>query len=256
MDFDWYHHHVIYHGWNRRGWVNNARPYVHITNVYINRSRPYINQYWKHDASHGGPDRYRDSRPSGPYSGKYGHTPDPRGRATTAVRPSGGMFGYTRDAQTFSNRGRESRGAIQPRVTAPTPATRQAPTRPTPGISQQPARPQTSGTGQRQAAPTPSVSKAPARPAPSIRQQPAKPAPSAGSSAYQSSSGRGTPPPARAPSSAFGGYRGANEAKAQSLRGQASRQSNAGAPRPSAPASRGKAPAGKTAPKGKPVPQR
>jgi hypothetical protein len=233
MDFDWYHHHVIYHGWNRHGWVNNARPYVHITNVYINRSRPYINQNWKHDASHGSPDRYRASRPSGPYSGKYARTPDPRGRATTPVRPSGGMFGYKADAQVSSNRGRESRGAIRPPMTKPTPVIRPAPTKPTPGISRQPARP-TPSTAQKQAAPTPGVSKAPTRPAPGISRQPA----------------------ARAPSGAFGGYRGANEAKAQSLRGQASRRSNVGAPRPPAPASRGSAPAGKTAPKGKPGPQR
>jgi hypothetical protein len=266
MDFDWYDHRVIYHGWNRHGWVNSARPYVHLTNVYVNRSRPYINQVWKHDASHGGPDRYRASRPGGSYSGKYARTPDARGRAMTAPRPSGGMFGYQRDAQVFSNRGRESLGAIKPRMTTPTPAVRLGSTKPAPGTSQQPAGP-TPSTGQRQAAPAPPVGQAPTRPAPginrqpsvptpSIRQQPATPGPRAGSSVSQSSSGRGSAPAAKTASGVFGGYRGTSEARAQSLRGQASRQSSAGAPSPPAPASRGGAPAGKTAPKGKQGPQR
>ena len=73
MDFDWGHHHVIYHGWNRPGWVNHARPYVRITNVYVNRSRPYINQTWRHDASHGSPEKYRASHPGGgPSVGRHG----------------------------------------------------------------------------------------------------------------------------------------------------------------------------------------
>jgi hypothetical protein len=233
MDFDWHHHHVIYHGWNRHGWVNNARPYVHITNVYVHRSRPYIHQAWKHDASHGGPDRYRASRPGGPYSGRYARTPDARGRVTTPPRPSGGMFEYKRGAQASSNRGRDSLAAIRPRMTTPAPGVSQAPTRPAPGISQKPA------------APTPSTS-----------QRKAIPAPRTSSGISQPSSGRGSAQPAKTPSSAFGGYRGASEARTQSLRGQASRQSSAGAPPSPSPASRGSGPAGKTAPKGKQGPER
>ena len=268
MDFDWNHHHVIYHGWSRHGWVNNARPYVHITNVYINRSRPYISQTWRHDASHGSPDRYRASRSSGPYSDRHARTPDARGRVAAAPRPSGGIFGYKRDAQAFSHRGRESLGAIRPRTTTPTPAVSKAPTRQAPGISQQRAAP-TPRTAQKQVAPTPGVSKAPTRPgsgisqqpaapAPSIRPQPATPAPSisSGISQPKPSSMRGSAP-AGTSSSAFGGYRGANEARTQSLRGQASRQSSGGAlPPPPAPASRGSAPAGKTGPQGKQGPRK
>ena len=228
MDFDWYNHHIIYHGWNRHGWVNNARPYVHITNVYVNRSRPYIHQTWKHDASHGDPDRYRASRPGGPYRGRYARTPDARGRATTAPRPSGGMFGYKPDAPASSNRGRDSLVAIRPQMPMPAPGVRQAPTRPTPGFSQKPAAP-TPSTSQRQVTPAPRTSSGISRP----------------------SSGPGSAQPARTPSSAFGGYRGANEARTQSLRGQASRQSSVGAPPPPSPASRGSGPAGKATPRGK-----
>jgi hypothetical protein len=274
MDFDWHHHHVIYHGWNRPGWVNKARPYVHVTNVYINRSRPYINQTWKHDPSRGNPDRYRASRPGGPYSGRHARPPDVRGRTTTPVRPpQGRMFDYKRDAQAFSNRGRESRAAIRPGMTPPTPAVRQTPAKPPSGASQKPT-PPTPSSAQKQPAPTPGVSKAPTKPATGgspkpaapvagTRQPPAKPAPAGGSVVRQPAPGRGTPPRAGAPSGAFGGYRGASEAKAQSLRGQASRQSSAAAPRPPAPARKGggsagksSAPAGKAAPKDKPVPQK
>lgn len=199
MDFDWDHRHVIYHGWNRRGWVNNSRPYVHRTNVYINRSRPYINQTWRHDASHGAPERYRASRPGGHYDGRYVRMPEVRGRGIAPTRPSGGMFGPKGDTHSFSNRGRESLGAI-----------RQRPTPPSPGISQRPA------------TTAPGVSRGISQPGPSPR--PVQ--------------------PAKTPSGAFGGYRGANETRTESLRGQASRQSSVGVRPTPAPVSRGSAPGG------------
>ena len=212
MDFDWYHHHVIYHGWNRRGWVNNARPYIHITNVYIHGSRPFINQTWRHDALHGDPDKYRASRPSGPSSGRYARMHEIRGRDVTAPRPLGGMFGPKGDTEPYSNRGKESLGAVRQRPTMPTAGVSQQPTKPTRGISQ---RPTTS-------------------------------APSIGSSFSQPSYRSENMQPARAPSSAFGGYRGDSETRTQSLRGQASRQSSVGVHPSPAPVSRGSAPAGRT----------
>ena len=87
MDFDWRHHHVIYHGWNRPGWVNHARPYVHVPNVYVNRSRPFINQTWRHDMSHGDPERFRASQPGRVSTGRFAHTPEVRGRGTTPTKP-------------------------------------------------------------------------------------------------------------------------------------------------------------------------
>jgi hypothetical protein len=248
MDFDWHQHHVVYHGWNRHGWVNNARPYVHVTNVYINRSRPYINQAWRHDASHGGPDRYRVLRPATPYRGGHLRLPDARGRVVTPPRGPRGVFGYKRDAQLFSNRGRESLGAIKPRMTPTASAVRQGPTKLSPGLTRQPAGP-TPSPGQMQAAPPGRVSKPLTKPAPGIGQQPSAPTSSA-----RPQPATPAPNASSSASSAFGGYRGASEARAQSLRGQASRQSNASATSP--PASRGSAPAGKTVPKGKQDPQR
>jgi hypothetical protein len=254
MDFDWYHHHIIYHGWNRHGWVDNARPYVHVTNVYVNRSRPYLHQTWRHDASHGSPDRYRASRPGVPYSGRYARTPDARGRATTPPRGSGGMFGYQPNAQASSNRGRDSLAATRPRPPTPAPASRQTPAAPTPSTSQRQAKP-SPGVSQAPTRPAPGVTQKPAAPAPSTRQPPAMPAPRT-SGISPPSSGRASAQPGRTPSGVFGGYRGADEAKAQSLRGQASRQSSAGAPAPPSPASRGSTPAGKAAPGGKQSPKR
>jgi hypothetical protein len=36
-DFDWRGHRVFYHGWeNGGGWIGRSRPYVHLTNVYVN----------------------------------------------------------------------------------------------------------------------------------------------------------------------------------------------------------------------------
>jgi Protein of unknown function (DUF3300) len=35
-DCDWDRHRVFYTGWQGRGWIERSRPYVHITNVYVN----------------------------------------------------------------------------------------------------------------------------------------------------------------------------------------------------------------------------
>jgi hypothetical protein len=248
MDFDWDHHHVIYHGWDRPGWVNHARPYVHVRNVYINRSRPFLNQTWRHDRSHGDPARYLASRPSGPKADRYMRTGEVRGRTTTQPRPAGGMFGARGDTRAYGNRGRESRGivsqqpaplapSISPRPTVPTPTVRQGPTIPSPRISE------------RQTRPAPSVSQRPAMPAPGSSQRPGPVTPRVSSSpSSQPGPARETRQPARTPSVTYGGYRGADEAKAQSDRGQASRQSKEGIRPSTAPASHGRAPAKRNAP--------
>ena len=219
MDFDWGHHHVIYHGWNRPGWVNQARPHVQVTNVYINRSRPYINETWRHDASHGDPGRYRVSRPGGGTSvGRNARIPEIRGSTTTPPKPLLRVFGPKGDTPSFSNRGKESRGVIS------TPSTK----------------------------PPQDLSKRPTIPAPSISQAPPQVRPA-----------RESVQPPKTPSVTFGGYRGDKEAREQSLRGQASRQSSTVAPPPAPPVTRGStperkdgdrgsAPAGKDDTKGKP----
>ncbi len=213
MDFDWHYHHLIYHGWNRPGWVNNARPYVHMTNVYVNRSRPFINQTWRHDPSHGGPDSYRAMHGiTGP--GRNRLPSEVRGRGiTTPATATGGMFGIsgTRgDVRTFSNRGKESLRTSQ----------------------------------QGYAPPAAAVSKRPERPATTFGGGFTQARPAAGRVA-------GAPQPSRAPSGAFGGYRGAHETATQSLRGQTSRRSGEGFHPPPAPAARGGSQGARTAPAGR-----
>jgi hypothetical protein len=212
MDFDWHHHHVIYHGWNRHGWVNNARPYVHITNVYINKSRPYINQAWRHDASHGDPDRYRTSGPGGAHGGRYTHASEVRGRGMTPNRPSTEVFGPGGDVRTFSNRGKASLGASRTSSAVPTTVI---------------GRPQASSS-------------------PRTLQRPTTPATSSGF--YQPGSARGSTQPARATSSVFEGYRGTKETRVLSNRGQTSCQISVGTSPGTAPAERGGAPAVRQSP--------
>ena len=184
MDFDWRSHHVIYHGWNRPGWVNHARPYIHVPNVYVNRSRSSINQTWRHDMSHGDPEKFRASQPGSVSAGGVVHTPDVRGRETTPAKRTGVIFGPQGDTSSFSNRGRQSLVTINQRQVPPTaPISRQpsmSASKPTSGIVR--------GSSQ-------------SRPA-----------------------GESIQPP-KTPSVTFGGYRGSSEARAQSLRGQSSRQS-------------------------------
>lgn len=205
MDFDWRHHHVIYHGWNRPGWVNNGRPYVHVRNVYISRSRPNINQVWRHDVSRGDPDKYRASRPVGARPDGYERTREVRGRTVTPLKPPEGAFRSTGNTVQFSNRGKESLNAARQKPLTTT------------GISQQPVRR----------------------------------APIVSSGIAQPGSARGTVQPAKPPSSVFGGYRGADETRAQSRRGGDSRQSSVGVGSSAAPANRGSAPAGRTSTGGK-----
>ena len=226
LDFDWGRHHVFYHGWNRSGWVNNARPYVHIPNVYVQGSRPSINQTWRHNPSHGDPGRYLASRPGGVTGGRYPQTPQVRGRGSTPTGPPGGMLVPRTNTQQFSNRGKESLRTVSPRPTPQAPAVSQRPTVYTdqdlqnykfqaPAVSQRPV-PQ-----------APAVSQRPVPQAPTVSQRPVPQAPAV-----------------------FGGYRGPNEVKTQSTRGQTSRQSNVGGQTLPAPVNRGGAPAGRGAPGG------
>ncbi len=180
MDFDWRNHHVIYHGWNRPGWVNHARPYIHVPNVYINRSRISINQTWRHDMSHGDPERFRASQPGRAGTGGFARMSEARGRETTPAKRTGVIFGPGGDTNSFSNRGKQSLGAINQRQTSP--AAR---------IGQQPSMSISRGI---------SHGSSQLRPAGESVQSP------------------------KTPSVTFGGYRGGNEARAQSLRGQSSRQ--------------------------------
>jgi hypothetical protein len=263
MDFDWGHHYVIYHGWDRPGWVNHARPYVHVRNVYINNSRPVINQRWRHDQSHGDPARYLASRPSGPNADRYERMGEARGSTTTQPRPSGGIYDRGGDTRAYRNRGRESRGVVNQQPAPSIPAVSRRPAIPTPKVNQQPITPP-SGFSERRTIPTPKASERPTTPSsgfseqrtipiPNVSQRPTRQAPGSGqppSTPYVSS---GSKQPGsvrqqsdRTPSVTFGGYRGTGEAKTQSLRGQSSRQSSERV-RPSTPPVSRSVPAGKRA---------
>jgi hypothetical protein len=207
MDFDWGHHNIIYHGWSRSGWVNNARPHVRIKNVYVNRSRPYMSQQWKHDASHGDPERYRASRSVSVTSvGRNVRIPEIRRSTITPPRPLPNAFGPRGDTQSFSNRGKVSRGVVSPMKTP----------------AQDPVK--------RLSTPAPSVIQRPAIPAPVVSKQPLLPGPGIGKAPPQVRPARESVQPPKTPSVTFGGYRGDKEAREQSLRGQSSRQSSAVAP--------------------------
>jgi len=206
MDFDWSHHNVIYHGWDHPGWVNNAKPYVHERNVYINRSRPSLYQTWRHDASHGDPERYLASHPGGPDTGRYARTAEVRGGTITQAKPQGVRFASQNDTNAYSSRGRESRGT---------------------------------------------VNQAPAQPVQQIRQQPPPPAQHVTGEFNQPIPEREHVQPARSPSVTFGGYRGSDETREQSLRGRTSRQSSAAVRSSSAPEGRGSTPEGRSASKGR-----
>lgn len=45
-DCDWHRHRIYYHGWHGPGWINRGRPYVHVTDVYVNNrySDIYVNR--------------------------------------------------------------------------------------------------------------------------------------------------------------------------------------------------------------------
>jgi hypothetical protein len=200
MDFDWGQHNIIYHGWNRPGWVNNSKPYVHERNVYVNDSRPYINQAWRHDSSHGDPARFLASHSSGPTAGRYTRTTEIRGSMTIPANSSGVMFGPQGDTNRYSNRGRESRGTVN-----------QFPMPPVQNVSQRPT------------TPTQHVTSDFNQPRPVTE-------------SVQT---------VRSPSVTFGGYRGSDETREQSRRGQTSRQSSTGVRSSSVPVGRDSTPAGR-----------
>jgi hypothetical protein len=242
LDFDWRRRHVIYHGWNRPGWVNHARPYVHIRNVYVQRSRPYINQRWRHDPSHGDPAGYWASRPPGGAVGRYPHTPEVRGRGPAPTGTQGGAFVPGSNARQSSNRGRESLRTVSPRPAPQRPGIITQPTPQAPAVSPRPA-PQAPTVTTRPAPRVPTFTPGPTPQPPTVSQRLAPQAPV--------TIPRSTPPapsvsPRAAPEApaAFGGYRGPNEARTQSVRGQESRQSTSGGHAPPSPAGRGGVPAG------------
>jgi hypothetical protein len=148
--------------------------------------------------------------------------PEIRGSVTAPPKPLPRVFGPRDDTHSFSNRGRESRRVVLP-----------------------PSSKSPQDLGKQRKTPVPSISKQPVQPAPGIIKQPSMPAPGVGKGSPQIRPFRESVQPPRAPSVTFGGYRGDNEARSQSLRGKTSRQSSEGM-HPSAPMSKGRDPADKS----------
>ena len=236
MDFDWHYHRIVYHGWNRPGWVNHARPHVRVRDVYVNRSRPDINQAWRHDPSRGGPARYRASSPGHVAgAGTQARMAEVRGRSTMSSKPLEGIFGPRGNAASLSNRGKESRGIIPGRPAAPGQAVKRPPSAPVPVVVKGPTQSSSAGpvvkppkaplapvVGREVRVTSPAAR--PAAPGQAVKRPPSAPDPAMVKGPSQVHSIREGQTPGKTPSVAFGGYRGANESKVQSLRGQASRQ--------------------------------
>jgi hypothetical protein len=159
------------------------------------------------------------------------------------------MFGPRGDTHSFSNRGKESRGIVSTPPKTAIQDLRRPPTIPAPGIGQRAVKPAPS-VSQRPAPPTPGISQRPIQPAPSISKQPSLPAPGIGKAPPQAPPARESVQPPRTPSVTFGGYRGADEAKGQSLRGQTSRQSSAVVRPPAGPVTKGSTSQGKDSARG------
>jgi hypothetical protein len=240
LDFDWHNHHVIYHGWNRPGWVNNARPHIHIKNVYISKSRPYIDQAWRHDASHGNPGRYTTSRRGGTRAGKYTLPSEIRGSDMISNRPSTGVFSTQSDVRTFSNRGKESLGISRTPSSSPARVV---------GKPQTTLSPRTFSTrgkagpvvgGGRSAPSTTVIGKPEPTASPRVPERQATPV--TGNNFSRPGTVRSIGQTSGTVSSVFEGYRGAGETRVLSNRGQASRQSSVKTSAGAAPRGRGGAP--------------
>jgi len=234
MDFDWDARHVIYHGWNRPGWVNHARPYVHVKDFYVQRTRPLINKNWRHDNAHGNPGSFRTAHPGiAPGSGMKSREAEIRGWPAR-VLPKPGAAG---DQRPFGSRGRDDKGTTGASKDIKNPPPKVIPRniqRPDHGTSEIGKKPdiQSSGGGQKDTSRTfETGGKTVQRPSSGFGRQ----TPPAGSAPE-------TIQPSRTPSVTFGGYRGAGEARDQSMRGQTSRQGGGKERPPVVREERGRAP--------------
>ena len=169
-DCDWYTHRVYYHGWwGNRGWVTASRPYVNITNVYVDNRYATIavdRRVLQRPTSV----YYRSSQTAGPVRHDYGRSAAPppwrapeRGRNATVTAPAAsvarppaptaqppgrqspapeyrrqapptgfGGYGTRNDAEVSRQRGKTSRETAGKPVSAPQsvqPASKQNPGR-------------------------------------------------------------------------------------------------------------------------------
>lgn len=163
-DCDWHGHRIYYHGWQGGGWIRRARPHIPVRNsIYVNTGHTTINinkKVIQHDTA-----RYREEirRNVQPHRASPGRSASParvgqtapastgsrppvrpdtpnvyRGRDIRKSQPMSqtgyGGYGSSKDAATYRERGRTSRGNMQQ-------FTRPAPSPPTAAPVQRPAMP-------------------------------------------------------------------------------------------------------------------
>lgn len=228
-DCDWHNRRIYYHGWDGPGWINRGRPYIHVTNVYVNNrysSVDFNRNVIHRNVNVNNIDRYKSVH----RDVNYQNIQDNNARLNRANnvrppdRPSSPPVNNkimnrnmdTTNPRLDQYRGRE--GAARPGRPPQAP-----PSQPQPQVQPQPARPVPAPPGR----PTPAP---PARPAPAPPEARAAPAP-------------------RPAPHVFGRTEGNFDPRASSQRGQSSRQSQ-----PSPPARSAARPAPQPRGQSKPAP--
>lgn len=178
-DCDWHNRRIYYHGWDGPGWIRRGRPYIHMTNVYVNNryNNVIVNRgIFRRNVNVNNIDRYnsihRDVR--------YKNIEDHNARLDRAnrVRPPNGPIRPPLNNKTINRnidttnprldryRGRES----APRPGGPPPSTQ--PTQPQPRPRARPQPPPTATPAQPRAPHTVRPGPSEARPAPRIFSKP------------------------------------------------------------------------------------
>jgi hypothetical protein len=110
-DCDWRGGRVYYDGWSDRGWRSRSRPYVNITNVYVNRrfENVYVNHAVRQrPVNYREVDRYRSVHPDTPFGGRERDHANPgRGGERNG---NVGRGNESRDNPVRGNPGRDNQG--------------------------------------------------------------------------------------------------------------------------------------------------
>ncbi|MBZ5551546.1 MAG: DUF3300 domain-containing protein [Acidobacteriia bacterium] len=146
-DFDWRSHRIYYTGWSGGGWIARSRPFVHVTNVYVNNhyTNVYVNRtVVNRTVNYNNINRYNSVHRDVTYNNlsrrdnRNDNRNDNRG-ANTNNRPNNEIINRninTNDQRLNNYRGRQVQGRPVPGSSAPPtptpPPQRQLDARPTP----------------------------------------------------------------------------------------------------------------------------
>ncbi len=207
-DFDWRSHRIFYTGWSGGGWIARSRPYVHVTNVYVNNhyTNVYVNRtVVNRNVNYDNINRYNSVHRDVNYNNLSRRNNQIDNRVpNTNNRPNNEIINRninTNDRRLDNYRGRQVQGRALPGTSAPTTPT------PPPQSTGRPTTPPPPQSYGRPATPTPPQSNA----------RPTTPLP-------PQSNARPTPPAIpRSEPHAFGTNETKFDPHAASQRGQASR---------------------------------